>query len=98
MDFYNLGGVTNFTKGGLNKYIILEATPTNEVSLMPPERNGYFGWDGLGGSVMQWHPSLKIGFGYTPSKLHWYNAYSHIGANLQKVAVDCTREAISSMK
>ena len=58
---------------------------------MPKERIGYFGWDGFGGSVMQWHPKLKIGFAYVPTKLHWYHAYSHIGARLQSIAVDCVK-------
>ena len=29
-------------------------------------REGYVGWSGYGGSVMQWNPTLKIGFGYVP--------------------------------
>ena len=29
-------------------------------------REDYVGWFGLGGSVFQWHPQLKIGFGYVP--------------------------------
>ena len=32
-------------------------------------RNGWYGWMGLGGSVMQWHPELKIGFGYATTDL-----------------------------
>lgn len=27
-------------------------------------REGYFGWFGYGGSIMQWHPELKIGFAF----------------------------------
>ena len=27
-------------------------------------RDGWMGWMGFGGSVMQWHPELKIGFAY----------------------------------
>ena len=92
ISFVILDGSTFFTLGGLNEYIPVEKTPANEVLLMPSERVGYFGWDGLGGSVMQWHHTLKIGFGYTPSKLHWYHAYSHIGAKLQKAAVDCAMQ------
>ena len=65
-----LGGKTVFTKGGVNEYISNKDIPPNEVQLMPSERIGYFGWDGLGGSVMQWHPTLIIGFGYVPSKIH----------------------------
>ena len=27
-------------------------------------REGYYGWFGYGGSIMQWHPELKIGFAF----------------------------------
>ena len=27
-------------------------------------RNGYYGWQGLGGSIFQWHPELNISFAY----------------------------------
>jgi hypothetical protein len=29
-------------------------------------REGYFGWFGYGGSVMNFNPELEIGFGYVP--------------------------------
>lgn len=29
-------------------------------------RDGFFGWYGYGGAVMQWNPELKIGIGYLP--------------------------------
>ena len=32
-------------------------------------REGYFGWFGYGGSIMQWHPELKIGFAFVNSIL-----------------------------
>jgi len=35
-------------------------------------RDGFYGWQGFGGSVMQWHPGLDIGFGYAPTLLAWY--------------------------
>ena len=90
-----LGGRTCFTQGGLNYYCKLEDVPNSEVVLMPEERIGYYGWDGLGGSVMQWNPDLKIGFGYIPTKLHWYNACSHIGSTLQKATVECAKNYLS---
>ena len=46
------GGEFLFTKGGVAFF--------NEGL-----REGYFGWFGYGGSVLQWNPSLKIGFAYT---------------------------------
>jgi CubicO group peptidase (beta-lactamase class C family) len=32
-------------------------------------RHGYVGWMGLGGSVLQWHPEMDIGFGYAMNLL-----------------------------
>jgi len=34
-------------------------------------REGWFGWLGVGGSVFQWHPELKIGFGLVPNDLNF---------------------------
>ena len=53
-------------------------------------RNGYFGWYGFGGSVMQWDPNLKIGFGYTPTLVQWYDFQNTKGAMLQKIVSECT--------
>ena len=54
-------------------------------------RDGWMGWMGFGGSVMQWHPELKIGFAYIPTCLHWYDLENLRGAKLQKKVVECTR-------
>ena len=45
-----------FTQGGVADYV--------------DERVGWYGWLGYGGSVFQWHPELKIGFGYTCTLLN----------------------------
>ena len=29
-------------------------------------REGFIGWMGYGGSIMQWHPEHKIAIGYVP--------------------------------
>ena len=54
-------------------------------------RDGFVGWMGFGGSVMQWHPELKIGFGYIPTCLHWYDLENLRGGKLQKKAIECTK-------
>ena len=33
-------------------------------------RKGYIGWQGYGGSVLQWNPTHQIGFGYNPFLHH----------------------------
>ena len=71
---------TNFTQGGVNKF--------EEDG----GRDGYYGWFGYGGSVFQWNPDLKIGFGYTPTLLHWQDPFTnHKGRLLQQEVVKCVQ-------
>ena len=46
-------------------------------------RGGFFGWMGFGGSVFQWHPELKIGFGYVPTLLTWIDLTNNKARQLQ---------------
>ena len=55
-------------------------------------RNGYYGWYGFGGCVMQWEPTLKIGFGYSPTLVQWYDLQNQKGAKLQKIVADCAQK------
>ena len=88
----SLGGKTYFTQGGVNQYYDIGNPHKNtEANLMAVEREGYYGWVGFGGSVMQWHPELNIGFGYVPSLLEWYEFNNHKGANLQQLVVKCAK-------
>ena len=90
-NLFSLGFRTCFTQGGVNKFDNPESpTPTEESMLN--YRNGYYGWFGFGGSVMQWHPELKIGFGYTPTLLQWYDIQNKKGARLQKLAAQCVTD------
>ena len=52
-------------------------------------RAGFVGWMGFGGSVMQWHPSLDMGFGYTCTLLTWWDLANTKARKLQKEAVKC---------
>ena len=54
-------------------------------------REGFIGWMGFGGSVMQWHPELKIGFGYVPFDLNYLDRRNVRGAALQKIVVECVK-------
>ena len=82
---------TCFTQGGINKFHLPQNATCMEKSILEP-RKGYYGWFGFGGSVMQWHPDLKIGFGYVPTLLHWYDVQGKRGADLQKLAVECAEK------
>jgi hypothetical protein len=45
------------------------------VQRLRAPRQGFYGWQGFGGAVMQWHPKMGIGFAYTPTLLTWYANY-----------------------
>ena len=57
---------TSFTKGGVNHFVPLEYPNKDEV--VHNMRSGWYGWFGFGGSVMQWHPELEIGFAYISTR------------------------------
>ena len=52
-------------------------------------REGFIGWMGFGGSVMQWNPELKIGFGYVPFDFNYLDRYNVRGSQLQKIVKEC---------
>ena len=52
-------------------------------------REGFIGQMGFGGSVIQWHPELKIGFGYVPFDLNILDRRNIRGAILQKAVKEC---------
>merc|ERR1712018_950676 len=47
--------------------------PTNGEKNLFQDRQGFIGWFGMGGSIFQWHPELKIGFAFVPTSLHWFD-------------------------
>ena len=44
-----------------------------------------------GGSMFQWHPELKVGFGFTCTKLHWYDMVNLRTKHLQAEVLRCIR-------
>ena len=90
---------TNFTQGGINDFTQHPNHPMYGNGLSSKGlRDGWMGWMGFGGSVMQWHPELKIGFAYIPTCLHWYDLENLRGAKLQKKVVECTMLINSILK
>jgi len=67
-----------FTQGGVADY--------ND------ERAGWYGWLGYGGSVFQWHPNLKIGFGYTCTYLYALSVMNSKAMRLQLKVAECARK------
>jgi len=79
---------TEFTQSGVNMFNDYEDDIMGE-RIMKSGRNGFVGWMGFGGSVMQWHPRLNIGFGYTCTLLTWWDLANSKARKLQKEAVKC---------
>ena len=80
-----------FTQEGVNLFMILDDPGKSEAKFST--RDGWYSWFGYGGSMFQWHPKLKIGFGYTNTQLRWFDRFNNIGAKLQQRVVQCLMEA-----
>ena len=76
---------SRFSQGGVNEFEEKDTSTTNG-------RLGYYGWMGYGGSVFQWHPELKIGFGYVPTLLSWIDLTNNKARLLQGEVVKCARK------
>ena len=60
----------------------------SEVGLVQ-NREGYYGWMGYGGSIVQWHPELKIGFAFLPTLMSSIDMVNERGGVLQQIVKDC---------
>ena len=80
---------TRFTQGG----VALFAEPAQKSSRIEKAlntgREGFYGWMGLGGSLFQWHPQLKIGFGYVPTSLNILDLVNERGKAYQSEVLRC---------
>ena len=79
----------NFTTGGLNYFKNLEDANWIESEKFNKNREGFYGWFGLGGSIVQWHPDLQIGFAFIPTYLNVTDLVNSRGAVLQQIVKDC---------
>jgi len=75
-----------FTEGGVNMY--------TDMTMFPEDwgfmgREGFMGWMGFGGSVLQWHPDKKIGFGFCSSLIDVTDMNNNKGTKLQKAVQNC---------
>ncbi len=81
---------TTFTQGGVAAF----GAPVDDSPLaagLNAGREGFYGWMGLGGSIFQWHPELKIGFGYVPTSLNILDIVNERGKAYQVEVVNCLR-------
>jgi len=52
---------------------------------------GYYGWNGYGGSSFQWHPELKIGFAYTCSLLYPFITLNTKAEEFKEMVINCAK-------
>lgn len=86
-----MGGlfITNFTQGGVDCFTAPTPESTPLERAFRSGREGFYGWMGLGGSIFQWHPERKIGFGYVPTSLNALDLVNERGRVYQEEVVRC---------
>ncbi len=82
-------GATRFTQGGVNQFGEVDGKNTEFVRALNVGREGFYGWMGLGGSIFQWHPEHKIGFGFVPTSLHVLDLFNERGKVYQAEVLRC---------
>ncbi len=80
---------TTFTQGGLATFPQPHRSDRALDKGLNRGREGYYGWMGLGGSIFQWHPQHRIGFGYVPTSLNVLDIANERGKAYQAEVVRC---------
>ena len=55
-------------------------------------RQGYYGWVGMGGQVMNYHPEKQVGFGLAVADLFAMDVGSRRGGFMQQDVIQCIDE------
>lgn len=82
---------TTFTQGGVAFFSECDGNSSQLDRAINTGREGFFGWMGLGGSLFQWHPELKIGFGYIPTSLNVIDLVNERGKAYQAEILKCVK-------
>ncbi|MEM7019934.1 MAG: serine hydrolase domain-containing protein [Pseudomonadota bacterium] len=88
----NMGFNTTFTQGGVATFPPSTSASGAMDKALNQGREGFFGWMGLGGSIFQWHPEYKIGFGYVPTSLNILDFLNERGKTYQAEVLNCVRK------
>ena len=87
--------VNYFVKGG----VAVGKLPTDaspEQKLFVEGVEGCHGWFGYGGSIIQWHPEMKISFAFVPTFLYWIDLKNERGMNLLREVHRCAGKRMST--
>lgn len=93
-----MGGLftTNFTRGGVDCFTSPSADSSPLEKAFNTGREGFYGWMGLGGSIFQWNPEHKIGFGYVPTSLNVLDLVNERGKAYQAEALRCIDKIVQN--
>jgi CubicO group peptidase (beta-lactamase class C family) len=80
---------TSFTQGGVALFTEATQNSSRIEKALNTGREGFYGWMGLGGSLFQWHPQFKIGFGYVPTSLNVLDLVNERGKAYQAEVLKC---------
>lgn len=83
---------TAFTQGGVALFSRPGPDSNWFEKALNVGREGFYGWMGLGGSIFQWHPQFKIGFGYVPTSLNVLDLVNERGKAYQAEVLRCVEE------
>lgn len=87
-----VGGIrTRFSQGGINNFKTYEDDQPIE-QIFKHGRDGFQGWLGVGGSVCQYNPELRIGFGYNQLDFIYYDLANTLAGGLQAEVTKCVKK------
>jgi CubicO group peptidase (beta-lactamase class C family) len=89
---------TRFTQGGVALFTETNRNSTRIEQALNTGREGFYGWMGLGGSLFQWHPQFKIGFGYVPTSLNVLDLVNERGKAYQAEVLRCIEKMRKGLK
>ena len=80
-----------FTQGGVAFFEESTEVSSKIHKAFNAGREGFFGWMGLGGSLFQWHPQHRVGFGFVPTSLHVLDLFNERGKAYQAEVLACIK-------
>jgi CubicO group peptidase (beta-lactamase class C family) len=80
---------TTLTQGGIAQFEQVHENSHHFDQAFNNGREGFYGWQGAGGSIFQWHPKHHVGFGYVPTSLNLLDIFNERGKTYQIEVMKC---------
>lgn len=62
------------------------------IAKLTNDFEGFYGWIGMGGSILQWNPEMNISFAYAPSTMLDSDMLNSRGSRMQGLVKECVRK------